>query len=119
MNELVIAAYGCPVSSIELLGEFKRCNALLNWLDHHVIELSSSGIVELSKGSLRALHEDLSGLSVANCRQRFPTIANFVHGGFAYDEGYRLQVAQLRQWCGEQLEQFDFAGQKLFLRACW
>ncbi|AZS51043.1 hypothetical protein DM558_09765 [Entomomonas moraniae] len=118
-DKLVFATYRCPVEAIEPCGEIKHCNALLNWFDHHCVELHSSGIIELTKETLVKLSCDLNGLSAANCTEVFPTIRNFVHGFDEYDETYWQQVYQLRQWCIVQLAETDFTAQRLFLQASW
>ena len=118
-NELVFTTYRCPVDSIELVCELKHCNALLNWLDNHYMELHSSGIIELSKEVLIALSCDLNRLSASNCSEVFPTIKEFVHGFEEYDETYWTQVYALRQWCIVQLAEVDFTKQRLFLQTVW
>lgn len=118
-DELVFATYRCPVEAIEQVSEIKQCNALLNWFDHHCVELHSAGIIELTKEILIKLSADLNGLSAANCTEVFPTIKNFVHGYDAYDEAYWQQVYQLRKWCIVQLAETDFTAQRLFLQAVW
>ncbi|AWM79059.1 hypothetical protein DKL61_01080 [Gammaproteobacteria bacterium ESL0073] len=118
-DELIFATYRCPVEAIEQLSEVKHCNALLNWFDHHCVELYSTGIIELSKETLIKLSGDLNNLSAANCTEVFPTIRNFVHGFDEYDDTYWQQVYQLRQWCIVQLAEVDFATQLLFLQASW
>lgn len=118
-DELVFATYRCPAKAIEPCGEIKQCNALLNWFDHHCVELHSTGIIELTKETLAKLSGDLNRLSAVNCTELFPTIRNFVHGFDAYDEAYWQQVYQLRQWCIALLAETDFTAQRLFLQASW
>ena len=118
-NELVFTTYRCPVEAIELVCELKHCNALLNWFDHHCVELHSTGIIELTKETLVRLSGDLNKLSASNCSEVFPTIKGFVYGFDEYDEAYWQQVYALRQWCIVQLAEVDFTKQKLFLQAVW
>lgn len=116
---LVIDLYHCPTEAIIPIGQFTQCNALLNWFDHHLIELQSGAIIEFTRELLEQLLADLNQLSANNCEQLFPTIPSFVHGASDYNEAYWQQVVQLRGWIKQQLADFNFASHRLFLQARW
>jgi len=116
---LSIKLYECPRSSIKAVSCIEQCNALLNWFDHHLMELQCGAIVELTEKTLLHLLGDLYRVSANNCEQVFPTIPQFVHGGSEYDETYWQQVAQLRMELKQLLDGFDFNQQRLFLQGRW
>lgn len=101
------------------VGYFRKVNPLLNWVDKHVGLVRNQLPLEVTRGHLQALQNDLQHLTPDNCGTLFPTIDGFFYGYTDYGETYWQDVRAVTCWVRETLETFDFERNRLLFYAWW
>lgn len=116
---LDISFVACPRDQLSEAGEFRKVNALLQWVNTHVMSVANCAYIPISKENLEKLQGTLNQLNTSNCQELFPTQEGFFYGSTDYDEHYWEDVADVKTWVDETLAHFDFEEEILFFSAWW
>lgn len=116
---LDISFVACPRDQLSEVGEFRKVNALLQWVNNNVMAVANCAYIPISKEDLEKLQGTLNQLTTDNCQELFPTQEGFFYGSTEYDEHYWEDVADVKAWVDETLAQFAFEEDILFFSAWW
>ncbi|MFD1260385.1 MULTISPECIES: hypothetical protein [Entomomonas] len=101
-----------PYASVETVGDFYS-RAMLHWLNKNVCLVDAAVDVELHKGHIHHLVNDLNRLTTENRDQIFPLSWG------ENEEDYWKYVAEVKTWAEKILKEFDFSSNKLSFSASW
>ncbi|AZS49752.1 hypothetical protein DM558_02675 [Entomomonas moraniae] len=105
---LDISFVACPRDQLSEVGEFRKVNALLQWVNNNVMSVENCAYIPISKEVLEILQGTLNQLTTDNCQELFPTQEGFFYGSTEYDEHYWEDVADVKVWVDETLAHFEF-----------
>lgn len=101
-----------PYASVETVGDFYS-RAMLHWLNKNVCLVDAAVDIELHKGHIHHLVNDLNRLTSENRDQIFP-----VSWGES-EEHHLAVVAEVKAWAEKLLKEFDFSSNKLTFSVSW
>lgn len=116
---LDISLVACPRDQLSEVGEFRKVNALLQWVNNNVMTVENCAYIPITKEDLEKLQNILNQLTPLNCKTLFPTQEGFFYGSTEYDECYWDDVQDVKEWVDKTLVEFNFEGDILFFSAWW
>lgn len=116
---LDISFVSCPRDQLSEVGEFRKVNALLQWVNTHVMTVENCAYIPIPKEDLEKLQCTLNQLTTDNCQELFPTQEGFFYGSTEYDEHYWNDVQEVKAWVDETLANFEFEEEMLLFSAWW
>lgn len=109
---LLIIFEKIPAMTVEQIG-LSTSQSLCDWFNKHIQPVDCHVDIELHKGHLQHLVNDLNRLTPDNRKQLFPVRWNET------EEQYWQGVNELKTWAEKQLIAFDFNKNKLCFSVSW
>ncbi|EDT2963667.1 hypothetical protein EL09_15400 [Salmonella enterica subsp. enterica] len=102
-----------------IIGCFRKVNALLNWVHIHVSPVKNNTMIELTESHLRLLKENLQQLTPENCHELYPAVDGFFFGSTDYADMYWYDVADVLSWVEETLNNPVLHERTILFSASW